>query len=231
MQKFHYLSALEHLLEMDTSILKEEPYYPWYIKPKTVQLISALWIGFILLVAALLLFIFSTPTFYIFLIIAALTSIFASGYYIVIQEAKKTARQKALREIMSLEKRKFMKHIEPFVSEDQKGIARRIIKEVTFSPKEYITVTRATQSRALFHTDEFVKDIEKMFADPNIPTPPEDEFTFSETVFKVPQKAKESYHKSKNATTFYDHLEVSSEVKAAIMEKVRKAVNNAALGR
>ncbi|MBD3776629.1 MAG: hypothetical protein IE920_05790, partial [Thiotrichales bacterium] len=43
MRKFNHLTALQHLLSLDTTIFKEELYYPWYIRTHYIKVITASW--------------------------------------------------------------------------------------------------------------------------------------------------------------------------------------------
>lgn len=231
MAKFNHLSALEHLLKMDTNIFKEELYYPWYAQPKNIQIIIASWALGLLALMGFLLAITSISWVIPIVIGFVLSVIFAGGYFAMISQSKRSAQNECLKQMMALEKNQFMKNIEPFVGGDQKGIVKRIATHVDFSPNEYISLTVATKSRAIFDTDAFIQDIERMFADKNTTPPNFDDGGYSDTVFKVPEKAKKNYEKMKNSSTFSDELHISPQAQAAILAKVREAANRKALGR
>jgi len=231
MAKFNNLSALDYLLKMDTNVFKEEMYYPWYIQSTGLQIIIASWIAFILIFEGIM-FALTTVAWWLPLSIGlVLTLIFAAGYYTVISQAKKSAKNESLKQMMKLEKEQFMKNIEPFVADDQKGLVKRISNQVDFSPNEYISLAVATKSRAIFNTDAFIQDIERMFAHKQYKAPDFDDNGYSDTVFSVPASAKKNYEKIKNASTFNDELEVTPQAQAAIMKKVRDTLDRQALGR
>ncbi|MBN2865155.1 MAG: hypothetical protein JXK16_04045 [Thiotrichales bacterium] len=231
MAKFNHLSALEHLLKMDTNIFKEELYYPWYAQHKNIQIVIAGWIAGLLIFIGLLLG-FTSVNWVVPIVIGfVLSVIFAGGYFVMISHSKKSAQNECLKQMMALEKNQFMKNIEPFVGGDQKTIVKRIATHVDFSPNEYISLAVATKSRAIFDTDGFIKDIERMFADESITPANFDDEGYSDTVFKVPAKAKKNYEKMKNKSTFSDELHITPQAQAAILAKVRDAANRKALGR
>jgi len=231
MAKFNHLSALEHLLKMDTNIFKEEIYYPWYAQEKGIQIIIAAW-GLSVVTFVLLMLLFSNVAWIITLTSGVVASIiFAGVFFALIASSKKAAKKETLKQMMGLEKNQFMKNIAPFVAGDQKVLVKRISTHVDFSPNEYISLAVATKSRAIFDTDAFVKDIERMFADKSITPASFDDEGYSDTVFKVPQKAKKNYEKLKNSSTFNDELHITPQAQAAILAKVRDAVNRTALGR
>ena len=231
MAKFNHLSALEHLLKMDTNIFKEELYYPWYTQSKNIQIVIAGWIAGLLIFVGLLLG-FTSVNWIIPIVIGfVLSVIFAGGDFALISQSKKLAKKESLKQMMTLEKNQFMKNIEPFVGVDQKAVVKRIANHVDFAPKEYISLAVATKSRVIFDTDAFIKDIERMFADETTTPPNFDDGGYSDTVFKVPEKAKQNYEKMKNSSTFSDALHISPQAQAAILAKVREAANRKALGR
>ncbi|MDG6777238.1 hypothetical protein QCB44_00820 [Thiomicrorhabdus sp. zzn3] len=229
--KFSHFSALKHLLELDTTVFKPELYYPWFIQANAIKGISFAVISSTLLIGFLLLFFSNWPTLQIGLLTLAALLLFGLIYYTIILKYKNLAQSQALKQIMKLEKKEFMKHLEPFVVDDQKAIAQRIAKDVDFTTKEYTSVTLATQSRVLEHTDEFIKDIERMAEDEEAPKLELDFTAFSESEFRVPPQAKANYEKLKNFSTFNERLIVPPEAKAAILIKVKEAMNRAALGR
>lgn len=231
MAKFNNLSALDYLLKMDTNAFKKEMYYPWYIQTSGIQAIAASWIVLILVFEAIM-FTLTDVTWLIPVMIGfVLSVVFAAGYYAVISQAKKTAEKESLKQMMNLEKEQFMQNIEPFVADDQKGLVKRIATQVDFSPNEYISLAIATKSRAIFNTDAFIQDIERMFAHKQYKAPDFDDNGYSDTVFSVPASAKKNYEKMRNASTFNDELEVTPQAQAAIMKKVKEALDRQALGR
>ncbi|MEA3405222.1 MAG: hypothetical protein U9R28_05730, partial [Pseudomonadota bacterium] len=160
-----------------------------------------------------------------------LSVIFTGAYFALISQTKKTAKNESLKQMMKLEKEQFMQNIEPFVADDQKSLVKRISTQVDFSPNEYISLAIATKSRAVFNTEAFIQDIERMFAHKQYKAPDFDDNGYSDTVFSVPESAKKNYEKMKNASTFNDELEVTPQAQAAIMKKVRDALDRQALGR
>ncbi|MEA1988796.1 MAG: hypothetical protein U9N57_06275 [Pseudomonadota bacterium] len=231
MAKFNNLSALDYLLKMDTNIFKEEMYYPWYIQRTGLQIVIASWVLFILIFEAVM-FTLTDIIWWLPLMIGfVLSVIFTGAYFALISQTKKTAKNESLKQMMRLEKEQFMQNIEPFVADDQKGLVKRISTQVDFSPNEYISLAIATKSRAIFNTDAFIQDIERMFAHKQYKAPDFDDNGYSDTVFSVPASAKKNYEKMKNASTFNDELEVTPQVQAAIMKKVRNALDRQALGR
>ncbi|MDG6773738.1 hypothetical protein QCB45_05290 [Thiomicrorhabdus sp. ZW0627] len=231
MRRFNHLTALEHLLELDTTIFKEELYYPWYIQTGTVKTLSAIWLMLMTVVIPVLIVFTDIRPLIILIATAALSALLGILYFLTIQQLKKTAKSEALHQMMKLEKKEFMKYLEPFVPDDQKEVAHRISNHVDFSPKEYISVTVSTKSRVLHNTDSFIKDIERMFAEKELPPVIESDWQYSDTVFKVPESAKQNYERMKNSSTFNDKFTVPPEVRVAIIAKIKEALNRPALGR
>lgn len=231
MRRFNHLTALEHLLQMDTAIFKEELYYPWYIQTRGIRILSGLFILIVAMITAVLSLLTSFPVIYILGSMVFLTTILGTVYFVTVQQFRKSAKSEALKQMMKLEQKQFMKNLEPFVPSDQKALSHRIATEVDFSPKEYISIAISTKSRILHNTDAFVKDIERMFSDKKSLPIDMDDSGYSDTLFQVPKKAKENYQKMKNSSTFNDGLNVPEEAKAAIIAKVKQAMSRAALGR
>ncbi len=231
MKRFDHLSALQQLLDIDTTLMKEELYYPWYIEKPGIIKITALWLSFC---AAVTLFTYLYSDLVLVAIIAllVLTIILATNYLFLIKEKLKEAREMALAQTMQLEKRDFMKAIQPFVPDDQKHIARKIIKNKDYTAAEYARITLSSKSRILFNTEKFIKQIENIFSDPKIKfTIPEPDNSYDDFKFKVPKQARKKYEQMKNQSTFNDQLEVSDETKQAIVKKTYDAMHHAALGR
>ena len=231
MGKFNHLSALEHLLKIETDIFKDELYYPWYVQPKGIQITIAAWTLSVIVLLFLSL-LFSSLYWVIPVTVAfVLSVIFAGAFFALISRSKIAAQKESLKQMMALEKDSFIKNITPFVASDQKGLAKRIYNNVDFSAKEYTSLVIATKSRAILNTDAFIKDIERMFADETLTPAKFDDGGNNERVFKVPESAKKNYEKLKNQSTFSDALHITPQVQAGIMSKVREAANRTALGR
>ncbi|WP_373017626.1 hypothetical protein [Thiomicrorhabdus sp.] len=231
MRRFNHLTALEHLIEMDTVIFKEELYYPWYIQTGSIKTISAVWLLLMVLIIPLLVVFTKIPLMFILIATITLSALLGILYFLTIQQLKKTAKSEALNQMMKLEKKEFMKHLQPFVPDDQKELAHRISNHVDFSPKEYTSVAVSTKSRVLHNTDAFINDIHRMFAEEELPPVPQSDWEYSDTAFKVPEQAKKNYEKMKNSSTFNDKFTITPEVKAAIIAKLKEALNRPALGR
>lgn len=231
MRKFNHLTALQHLLSLDTTIFKEELYYPWYIRTHYIKVITASWfvlaaaVGTTLWLTTKL----NAPT--IFGAIAVISLLLGALFFATVKQLRASARNQAVSAMMRLEKKEFMRHLEPFVPDDRKDIAQRIVTDLDFTPKEYISVAVATQNRILHNTESLIKDIERMFKEKKLSLFEFDDMAFSDTVFAVTPKAREKYEKLKNASTFHDGFSISEQTKAAIMTKIREAANRAALGR
>ncbi len=231
MAKLNPMSALQLLLQIDTNLFKEELYYPWFIQKPGILSISGSWVLFMVMLTTLLLLFTNMAWFLPIIIAAVLSGIFAISYLVIISQSKKAAQKAALQQMMRLEKQQFMKNIEPFVSADQKGLVKRIATKVDFSPNEYISLALATKSRAVFNTDACIQDIERLFADKKYRGADFDDSGYSDTVFRVPDSAKKNYEKMRNSSTFNDELEVTPQAQAAILKKVRDAMDRQALGR
>lgn len=232
LNKFNHLSALEHLLKMDTDIFMEALYYPWYVHKKNIQIIAALWLAGLLIFIPLLATTTSLGVGIPLIIGLVATTLFAGGYALLISKGKEAAKQACLKQIMVLEKKQFMKSIEPFVADDQKETAKRISNLVDFSASEYISIAVTAKTRAILHTDTFIKDIERMLSEKSIAASSFKDEGYCDTVFKVPEIAKQNYEKMKNSSTsFSDELRITPQVQAGILAKVREAANRKALGR
>jgi len=232
MKTFDHMSALQELLHIDTAIFKEELYYPWYIKPSGITALAVTWL-FLVLLTIIGVAIFASSQLVNTLISVTLLSILIFIFYLfTYKKEKKVAQSHALTQIMNLEKKQFVENIRPFVADDQKYLAKRIAEHKDFTAKEYTSIALATQSRVLFNTEAFIKDIEQMFQETDLIFKPlTDDETYSETTFKVPAKAKKNYEKLKNQGTFNEVLDVPFEAKQAIVKRVQEAMNHAALGR
>lgn len=231
MRRFNHITALHHLLNLDTTLFKEELYYPWYIQTHAIKLISA--IGLAIAGGAGLMLAVTTrlDPFSVALPMILITLLLGVLYYATVKQLRKSARNQAVSQMMKLEKKEFMRHLEPFVPDDQKQIAQRIITHLDFSPRQYISVTVATQNRILHNPDAFIKDIERMFEEKKLSLMAFDDTAFSDTQFAVPPKAKANYKKLQQFSTFNDEFKVPEAAKAAIMEKMKELANRAALGR
>jgi len=231
MAKFNHMSALQHLIKIDTNIFKEELYYPWYTESKNIQIVTAAWLFSLSTIMALLITL--TTIHWMIPVVSGLvlTIILAGGYFILISQSKNTARKESLKQIMALEKNQFMKNIEPFVAVEQQNLVKRISTQVDFSPHEYASLVVTTKSRVILNTEAFIKDLENMFADKKLESFTVKDDDYCDTVFKVPEAAKKYYEKVKNRSTFNDDLQISPQAQAAILAKVREATNRKALGR
>lgn len=227
MRKFDHLKAIEYLLELDTNILNPERYYPWFMHTKGILINSGLWILTLLLMAFAWITLFKGSMFILLGILFSTTILFGILYGLIFRFNLKEAQHKAIQQMMRLEKKEFMKAIEPFVPEDQRDTVARIIKFKSFTAKEYASVTLATKSRIIFNTDAFIKDIERMMEDiPQILADIDD--TYCDTVFKVPQNAIEHYREQQlqqEQGTFNDLFTVPLEVRQAIIMKIKQAAH------
>lgn len=230
-KKFNHLSALEYLLKLDTNVFKEELYYPWYAHRLHIQIISILWIASLLLFTIAML-VFTPFGLFIPLITAfVLTVLFIGGYFILISQSKERAKKACLKKVRVLEKKQFMKHIEPFVADRQRESVKRISNLIDFSLDEYIEIVISAKTRAILHTDAFIKDIERMLSEKRLTPCGFDDEGSCETTFKVPESAKQNYEKMKNRSTFNDELHITPQIQAGIVAKVKEAANRKALGR
>ncbi|WP_127471074.1 hypothetical protein [Thiomicrorhabdus aquaedulcis] len=231
MKQVDHMAALKLLLDIDTTVFKEELYYPWFIQKPAIIGLSVAWLlfasGSIMLLATLT----KTSLLVLILIFSVLTFALVAGYAGLVKTQIGHAKSKVLNLMMRLEKQYFMKGIQPFVPADQQTAVKRIAKDKTFTPKEYTSITLSTQSRVLFNTESFIKEIERMLADPDIKITPNTSTDFDENTFRVPQSARKNYDKIKNSSTFNDVFTIPPEAKKAILVKVHDLVNQAALGK
>lgn len=226
MRKFDFLEAINYLLEMDTRILNEEYYYPWFMHTKGIIFSSLGWLLFLFLFAATWIFSLGSSTILpLISILFISTIIFGISYALLFRHNINEAKHKSVQQMMRLEKREFMRAIEPFVPEDQRHVVARIIKLKDFLPNEYLSVTLSTKSRILFNTDAFIKDIERMLTEkPDMFN--NSEIEYSESVFKVPQRAIDHYTSKQlndDDGTFNEIFVVPPEVRKMIMSKIHKA--------
>lgn len=232
MKKFDHLSALNTLLDFDTTLMKEELYYPWYAQDPGFSIMITSW--FVFITSVLILFFLYTdygiPAFIIFLILSILL---ATALKRLIKAKKILARKQVLQHTLQLEEKEFMKAIQPFVPDDQQYIANKIINEKDFSTDEYTKITLSSKSQVVFNTEAFTNKIKELYADPTktIEPPKLDKDAFDEFKFKVPDSAKKKYTDILNKSTFSESLEVSAKTKSAILKKAYDAANHAALGR
>jgi len=211
--------------------MKEELYYPWYIEKAGILKIIISWLILSITVIGLS-FTYSKYGLISVIVILLLTIILATNYLFLIKEKLKTAREQALSHTINLEKREFMKAIHPFIPDDQKHIANKIIKLKDYSTEEYAKVTLSSKSRILFNTEAFIKQIEAMFSDSEKQyTIPQANDDYDDYKFKVPEKAKKKYEQLQNQSAFNDTLQVSEKTKQAIVNKAYQAMHHAALGR
>lgn len=234
MKKFDHLSALNTLLDFDTTVMKEELYYPWYIEQTGIFAMAAVWF-LISFITITLFFIFSNFGWVALLLFTILTFVLAGGYRCLIKEKQANARVQVIQQTMALEQREFMKAIQPFVPDDQLTVANRIIKEKCFTSDEYTKVTLSSKSQVVTNTDEFVDKVKKIYSAPSqkqrVVKTPEADKGYSEFKFHVPKSAKKKYEELKNKSTFNNELQVTQNVKNAIIKKAYEAANAAALGR
>ena len=232
MKKFDHLSALNTLLDFDTTLMKEELYYPWYAQDPGFSIVITSW--FIFTASTLILLFLYTdyglPALVFFLI---LSTVLITLLQRLIKAQKVLARKHVLEHTIKLEEKEFMKAIQPFVPDDQQYIANRIIHDKDFSTDEYTKVTLSSKSRVVFDTEVFTQKIQELYADPTtkIEPPKADENAFDEFKFKVPDSAKKKYADILNKSTLNENLEVSAKMKSAILKKAYDAANHAALGR
>ncbi|HHT00118.1 MAG TPA: hypothetical protein ENK73_04590 [Thiomicrospira sp.] len=232
MKNFDHMSALQQLIDMDTTLFKEELYYPWYIKQPGITILVSSWLVLMVLIITITAIYFSSKIIPVLVTIFLISILFGFIYLRLFKQQLEQAKSEALSQIMQLEQREFMKGIQPFVSADRQSTVNRITQYKDFTPQEYASITLATQSRVLFNTEAFIKDVERMFSDTDlILRPLSNDNSYSETTFKVPEKAKKNYQKLKEKSTFTDVLSVSLEAKQAIIKKAHEAANKAALGR
>lgn len=231
MKQVDHLAALKLLLDIDTTLFKEELYYPWFIQKPAIAALSVAWLVFVSGIIMTLTVLTKTPLLVLLLIAGILTLALAAGYVALHNVHIGHAKSKALNLMMRLEKQSFMKGIQPFVPADQQTAVKRIAKDKTFTPKEYASITLSTQSRVLFNTESFIKEITRMLADPDIKLSPSQPTDFDETTFRVPDSARKNYEKIKNSSTFNDTFSIPPEAKKAILLKVNDLVNQAALGK
>ena len=232
MIRFDNISALKQLLDLDTTLFKEELYYPWYVKKSGIISIISIYSIIIILSILILAFFTETKLLSIMIVFSILTVIFSLAYLAIFKYQLEEAKLAALKPIISLERRDFMKAIQPFIPEDQQLTAKQIAVNKVYTPEQYSSITLSTQSRVLQNTDCFIEDIERLLENPAFkiqPEQPRDEnFQFT---LSVPEKAKKNYENIKNSSTFVDDFAISDHVKTAIIKKVNEAIKRAALGR
>ncbi len=231
MKSFNHLSGLQQLLDIDTTLMKEELYYPWYIEKPGIIKIGLAWLS---LCAVIISATYITSSYYliIILVLLLLTIILGTNYFFLVKQKTKDARKQALNQVMQLEQRHFMEAIKPFVPSDQKRIAEKIINHKDFTLKEYAKITLSSKSRVIFNTDSFIREIERLFANPKVVVSLPKDDSYDEVKFKVPDSAKKKYEELKEGSnTFNESLEVTPEAKKAIVKKAYDAMNQAALGR
>jgi hypothetical protein len=231
MKQVDHMAALKLLLDIDTTLFKEELYYPWFIQKAAIIALSVLWLVMLGSIILTLILLTKTPILLLLILATVLTLAFGFGYFSVFKIHIEQAKSQALSLMMRLEKQSFMQGIQPFVASDQQSIVKNIIQHKSFTPKEYSSVTLATQSRVLFNTESFIKEIERMLADPDIKITPSKVSAYDENTFRVPESARKNYEKLKNASTFNDAFSIPPQAKQAILIKVNDLVNQAALGR
>lgn len=225
MKKFNYLEAINYLLEMDTNILSPEHYYPWYMHTKGIFINSFAWLVFLAALAAIWLVALEASAIILLAITFSCTILAGIIYALIFQNQIKEAKHKAIQQMMRLEKREFMRAIEPFVADDQKSVIARIINHKDFKANEYASITLATKSRILFNTDAFINDIERMLQErPKILADINDEFC--ESSFKVPEKAIQDYRQkqlNKQMGTFNDVFTVPNELRQEVLLRIQQA--------
>ncbi len=232
MIRFDNISGLKQLLDLDTSLFKEELYYPWYVKKPGIISISSVYSAVIILSTLFLAFYTEIKMLSIIIVFSILTVVFSLAYLAIYKYQLDEAKSAALKPIMALERHEFMKSIEPFISTDQQFIAKQIAVNKIYTPAQYTSLTLSTQSRVIRNTDCFIEDIERMLQHPDFkiqPEQPRDESC--QITLTVPEKAKKNYAKMKSSSTFADDFSVTNEVKTAIIKKVNEAISRAALGR
>lgn len=231
MNSFNSLSALQQLLDIDTTLMKEELYYPWYIEQAGILKITLTWL-FICISVLTLAPLSGADILTTLISLICISAILALGYYLLIKHKVRAAQELALHQVMALEKRNFMSAIKPFVPDDQKHIADKIIKEKDFTTHEYAKITLSSKSRVIFNSEAFIKDIQELFSNPKLVFRlPEADDSYDETKFKVPKAVKKKYEAIKNQSTFNDSLNVPEDAKQAIVKKAYDAMHHAALGR
>ncbi len=232
MIRFDNMSGLKQLLDLDTTLFKEELYYPWYVKkPGIISIISVYSVA---IISSILVLAFFTEIkmLSIMIVFSILTVIFSLAYLAIYKYQLDEAKSAALKPIMALERHEFMKSIQPFISEDQQFTAEQIAVNKIYTPSEYTSITLSTQSRVIRNTDCFIEDIERKLQHPDFkiqPEKPRDEN--NKITLTVPDKAKKNYANMKSSSTFVDVFSISDEVKTAIIKKVNEAISRAALGR
>jgi len=231
-RRYDNMGALKQLLELDTTIFREALYQPWYTAKSTVIKIISAWLFSLILITALVT-LFTEIHVLITLGIMLLLTLGAGLFlFTLIKKKLDQAKQTALAQIMRLENKGFMKAMSPFVPKPYESLIEEITEHKIFTPDDYISIVATTQRRVIKHTDEFVKDVERMLEDPSVKIkPPLPNDDYSETTFKVPDSAKQKYDDMKNASSFSDEFSVSPQAKAAILAKIMEAINHAALGR
>ncbi len=225
MKKFDYLEAINYLLEMDTNILSPERYYPWYMHTKGILINGFSWLIFLVALAVIWLSVLEASAITLLAITFTCTILAGIIYALIFQNQIKEAKHKAIQQMMRLEKREFMRAIEPFVADDQKSVIARIINHKDFKANEYASIALATKSRIIFNTDAFINDIERMMQErPHILADINDEFC--ESSFKVPEKAVQDYRKkqlNKQMGTFNDVFTVPDEVRQEVLLRIQQA--------
>lgn len=226
MKKFDHLEAIECLLEIDTSALNPESYYPWYVKPKGAWTLLAM---FAILFACFYVIwqqFISLPIAWLMMAMLLISVLLSIVYLFLFKEQMNHAKHKTVQTMMRLEKQEFMKAIEFFVPSDQKTTARRIIHLKDFKPGEYASIVLATKSRLIFNIEDFIRDVERLVAEkPELSieiqkNKTESDFKISAAAIKHYQQSHSSEH---NHTAFNDKLVVPEAVQEAIMDKIRLA--------
>jgi hypothetical protein len=230
--RFDNISGLKQLLDLDTTLFKEELYYPWYVKKPGIISIISLYSVAIISSILILAFYTEIKMLSIIIVFSILTVIFSLAFLAIYKYQLDEAKSAALKPIMALERHDFMKSIQPFISSDQQFTAKQIAVNKVYTPAEYTSITLSTQSRVIRNTDCFIEDIERMLQHPDFKIQPEQPRDENDQItLTVPEKAKKNYAKMKNSSSFSDDFSVSDEVKTAIIKKVNEAINRAALGR
>jgi Tfp pilus assembly protein PilE len=229
---FDNISGLKQLLDIDTTLFKEELYYPWYVKKPGLISIIAAYSATIILSIIILAFYTDIKMLSILIVFGILTVIFSLAYLAIYKYQLEEAKSAALKPIMALERHEFIKSIQPFISSDQQLTAKQIAVDKVYTPAEYTSITLSTQSRVIRNTDCFIEDIERMLQHPDFKIQPEQPRGENyQITLTVPDKAKKNYEKIKSSSTFSDDFSVPDEVKIAIIKKVNEAITRAALGR
>ncbi|WP_130536759.1 SLC41A family transporter [Thiomicrorhabdus indica] len=225
MKKFDYLEAINYLMEMDTNILNPERYYPWYMHTKGILINGLSWLVLLAILAVIWLIVLEASALVLLAITFSCTILAGIVYALIFQNQIKEAKHKAIQQMMRLEKREFMRAIEPFVPDDQKSIVARIINHKDFKANEYASVTLATKSRIIFNTEAFIGDIERMMQKrPEILAEITD--GYCDSSFKVPDSAIQNYQQKKineQMGTFNDIFTVPNEVRQAVLMRIRQA--------